>query len=281
MSSWKPPAKIEEVYASLKGNRFENVNKAEADKRSDSEYPAPKTGPFQLYSLATPNGHKVGILLEELGIPYDAHVVNIMTGDQFSDGFLKANPNSKIPAAIDFDGPDGKPIRLFESASIMLYLAKKHNKFWPKDPRLEQECMNWLFWQMAGQGPMTGNFGHFMVYAPANAVDARNYGLARYGMEVKRLANVLNKHLEGRTYMVGEEYTIADMICMPWAFQLFRGYKHPSGVGAREVLSSDQYANIKSWIERLLERPAVQRGLRVCSTSPKPWLDGPMQQAKL
>jgi GST-like protein len=221
----------------------------------------------------------VGILLEELGIPYDAHTVNIQKGDQFSSGFVAANPNSKIPAAIDFDGPDGKPINLFESGSIMLYLCRKYKRFLGKNAREEQECMNWLFWQMAGQGPITGNFGHFMVSAADDEIGARNYGVARYGMEVQRLADVLDKHLKDRTYMVGDGITVADMACMPWARQLFKGFKHKSGVDAREFLSADKYKNMKAWIERLLERPAVQRGLSVCSSSPKPWLS--QQRSKM
>jgi len=269
---WKPPQKVEELSAGIAGNQWQNINRPTAGPRTKSEYPAPKDGPFQLYSLATPNGQKVGILLEELGIPYDAHVVNIGKGDQFSSGFVAANPNSKIPAAIDFDGPGGKPINLFESGSIMIYLCRKYNRFLGNDARQEQECMNWLFWQMAGQGPITGNFGHFMVYAPDNEVGARNYGVARYGMEVQRLTDVLDKHLEGRKYMVGDDITVADMACMPWARQLFTGYQHKSGVDAKQILSADKYKNIKSWIDRLLERPAVQRGIDVCKGSPKPWL---------
>lgn len=270
---WKPPQKVEELYSNTNGNQFASINRPTAGARTQFEYPAPKEGPFQLYSLATPNGFKVSILLEELGIPYDAHVVNIGKGDQFSSGFVAANPNSKIPAATDFDGPDGKPISLFESGSIMLYLCKKHNRFLGKTALEEQQCMNWLFWQMSGQGPMTGNFGHFMVYAPDNEIGARNYGVARYGMEVQRLADVLDKHLEGRTFMVGDDITIADMACMPWARALFEGYKHKSGVGARQFLSADKYKNIKAWLEILGKRPAIQRGFKVCSGGvPKPWL---------
>jgi len=274
-AAWKPPQKVEELYAATSGNQFASINRPTAGVRTKFEYPGPKEGPFQLYSLATPNGHKVGILLEELGIPYDAHVVNIGKGDQFSSGFVAANPNSKIPAAIDLEGPDGKPISLFESGSIMLYLCKKHSRFLGKNAREEQEVMNWLFWQMAGQGPMTGNFGHFMVYAPDKEIGARNYGVARYGMEVQRLADVLDKHLEGRTYMVGDDITIADMACMPWARQLFVGYNHKSGVGARQFLSGEKYKNIKAWVARLEERPTVQRGLSVCAGKPKPWLAQP------
>jgi len=270
---WKPPQKVEELFARTKGNNFASINAPTAGARSEFAYPAPKEGPFQFYSLATPNGQKVGILLEELGIPYDAYVVNIGKGDQFTTGFLAANPNSKIPAAIDHDGPDGKPISLFESGSIMLYLCKKYKRFLGKNPREEQEVMNWVFWQMAGQGPITGNFGHFMVYAPDDEIGARNYGCARYGMEVQRLCDVLDKHLEGREYIVGDDITIADMACMPWANQLNVGYNHKSGVGARQFLTAEKYKNIQAWINRLRERPAVQRGLSVCRGRPKPWLE--------
>jgi GST-like protein len=267
---WKPPQKVEELYNSAYYNQ--GMNRPSAGARTQHDYSSPESGAFQLYSLATPNGHKVGILLEELGIPYDAHVVNIGKGEQFSIGFVTANPNSKIPAAIDFDGPDGKPISLFESGSIMLYLCRKHNRFLGKNAREEQECMNWLFWQVAGQGPTTGNFGHFMVYAPDNEIGARNYGVARYGMEVQRLADVLDKHLEGRTYMVGDDITIADIACMPWANTIFRGMNHKSGIGARQMLSVERYKNIKVWLDMLLERPGFQRGLKVCAGVPKPWL---------
>jgi GST-like protein len=269
---WKPPQKVEELFSRVAGN---TINSPTAGPRTKHEYPSPKEGPLQLYSLATPNGQKVGILLEELGIPYDAHIVNISKGDQFSTGFVAANPNSKIPAATDFDGPDGKPINLFESGSIMLYLCKKYGRFLGQDAHQEQECLNWLFWQMAGQGPITGTLGHFMVSAPDNELGARDYGSARYGMEVQRLADVLDKHLEGRDYMVGDEITIADMACMPWAMYLFKGMKHKSGVDARQLLSADKYTNLKAWIERLLERPAVKRGITVCSNSAKPWLAQP------
>ncbi|CAE6932824.1 yghU [Symbiodinium sp. CCMP2456] len=182
---------------------------------------------LMLYSLATPNGWKVGILLEELGVSYDAHVVNIGAGQQFSSGFVGANPNSKIPALIDHSGPDGKAIAVMEAAAIMIYLVEKQGSdFYPKDARLRCECLQWLFWQTGGQGPMTGNFGHFKVYAPPSEVDARNYGVARYGMEVQRICSVLDRHLAGygdftgnpglrcqgpRQYLVGDSYSISDM----------------------------------------------------------------------
>lgn len=150
-------------------------------------------------------------------------VINIMAGDQFSSGFVSVTPNSKIPAAVDYDGPGGQTVRLTESASIVLYLAKKHGRFFPADPLLQVEVMNWVFWQMAGQGPMSGNFGHFMVYAPADKKETRDYGIARYGMEVQRLCSVLDKHLKGREYMVGDEYSVADIMLFPWFQQLRTG----------------------------------------------------------
>uniref|UniRef100_A0A6B2LER2 Glutathione S-transferase n=1 Tax=Arcella intermedia TaxID=1963864 RepID=A0A6B2LER2_9EUKA len=231
---------------------------------------------FQLYSLGTPNGIKAAIILEELGIDYDAHVINIMTGDQFTSGFVSVNPNSKIPAAVDKEvlNDKGEPLKLFESGSIMLYLADKHKRFIPSDAAHRAEVLNWLFWQMAGQGPMAGNFGHFMVYAPDDKVEARNYGVSRYGMETQRLLSVLDLHLKGRMWMVGEEYTIADMAIFPWVNQLRTGYKHKSGIGAAEFLSVESYGNVIAWANRIAERPAVQRGLTVCTGGKaKPWLE--------
>ena len=218
-------------------------------------------------------GQKVSILLEELGIDYDAHFINIMKGDQFTSGFVAVNPNSKIPALQDKEGPGGAPIHVFESASIMMYLAEKFGRFYPQDPRLKAEVLNWLFWQMSGLGPMCGNFGHFMVYAPADKVEARDYGVGRYGMEVQRLLSVLDQHLASRTYLVGEEFTIADMASFPWVHQLLKGYKHPSGIDANGFLSVEKYTNVIAWVERIRERPAVQRGLTVCTNGHgKPWL---------
>eukprot|EP01040_Poterioochromonas_malhamensis_P006553 gene6555-7057_t len=244
-AEWTPPAKIED------------------------------SAPLQLYSLSTPNGQKVGILLEELGVDYDAHVVNIGKGDQFTSGFVQVNPNSKIPALVDKEGPDGQPINLFESASINLYLAEKYGgRFIPHEPRLRAEMMNWLFWQMGGFGPFLGQLGHFFVHAPADKVEARDYGVARYGMETQRLCSVLDQHLEGRWYMVGDEYTLADIAIFPWFNALRIGFKHSSGVAAKDFLSIDQYKNANARADLILERPAVQRGVTVChfSDGPKPWL---------
>lgn len=184
------------------------------------------------------------------------------------------NPNSKIPAAVDRNGPNGREVKLFESASIMLYFAEKFGQFIPADPVEKAECMNWIFWQMGGLGPMTGNYGHFMVYAPEDKVETRNYGVARYGMEVQRLCSVLDQYLESRTFLVGEKYTLADIVCFPWFNQLRTGYKHPSGVTAKDFLSIDQYKHVNAWADRIIERPAVKRGLQVCRFDGvgKPWL---------
>eukprot|EP01064_Diplonema_japonicum_P007205 TRINITY_DN148_c0_g2_i3.p1 TRINITY_DN148_c0_g2~~TRINITY_DN148_c0_g2_i3.p1 ORF type:complete len:284 (+),score=91.10 TRINITY_DN148_c0_g2_i3:58-909(+) len=277
MASWAPPAKIEDLYAKANGNKWAGINRPTAGARDET--PAEVgTADIQLYSLATPNGWKVGILLEELGVEYDAHVVSIMKGDQFSKGFVGVNPNSKIPCAVDRKGgKDGSTeVHLFESASIMLYFADKFKKFVPPtdDTVARAELMNWLFWQMAGQGPMTGNFGHFFTYAPADKCEARDYGASRYGMEVQRLCSVLDQHLETRPYILGEEYSIADMACFPWFHQIVReeGYKIETN-NACNFLSSTQYKNLMVWYEKILARPAVQRGVKVCSGGvAKPWL---------
>jgi len=272
-AAWRPPAKIEALYASQQGNAFASVNAPTAGPRKQQPLPQ-GSAPLQLYSLATPNGQKISILLEELGVAYDAWPITIAAGEQFTSGFVELNPNSKIPALRDLEGPDNKPLNLFESGAIMLYLAEKFGRFIPRDPRKRAECLCWVFWQVGGQGPMTGNFGHFMVYAPENKHEARDYGVARYGMEVQRLCSVLDRHLsDGRQFIVGEEYTIADMICVTWINTLRRFYEHPSGIGAREFLSIDCYKYINAWADRLFERPAVRRGMRVCSNGVgKPWL---------
>lgn len=201
-------------------------------------------------------------------------VINLLKEEQFTSGFVAINPNSKIPALVDKEGPDGAPIHLFESASIMIYLAEKYGRFLPADTRLKAETMNWLFWQMAGLGPMCGNFGHFFVYAPQNKLEARDYGVARYGMEVQRLLSVLDQHLEGRSYLVGEELTIADFAVFPWVQALSLAFKHPSGVDGFEFLSVSKYVNVLTWYESIVQRPAVQRGIIVCTDGvSKPWLN--------
>eukprot|EP00942_MAST-04A_sp_MAST-4A-sp1_P004583 g4583.t1 len=278
------PTKIEDLFNATAGNNFASVNRPFAGPRTEAALPRGKES-FQLYSLATPNGQKVGILLEELGIPYDAHFV-LINGPQFSTGFIGANPNSKIPCAIDVNGPGGEPIALMESAAIMQYLCEKHPEkdFLPKDPRLKYECMQWLFWQIGTQGPMTGNYGHFMVYAPGDKVETRNYGVARYGMDVMRVCDVLERHLAGfrdmkgghenvgtREYLVGGRYTVADMACYPWAKMLFG--ERPNG-GYNRIHQTptfkfmglhEKYPHLMKWLDRVGSRIGVQRGCAVCS----------------
>jgi GST-like protein len=272
---WTPPEKVEELFAKAGGNRFASINQPTSGARA--EVPLPDTDrPVQLYSLGTPNGIKVGILLEELGVDYDAHKINIMKCEQFNSGFVNVNPNSKIPAAIDKDGPGGEPIHLFESAAIMTYFADKMDRFnFSANARARQEMMQWITFQMANQGPTTGNFGHFFVYAPEDKCETREYGVARYGMEVQRICDVMDKHLEGRAYFVNEEYSVADMALFPWFDQLRKGYVHKSGIAAATFLSVDKYKNLNRWADELLGREAVQRGITVCSwehENTKPWL---------
>lgn len=285
---WVPPAKIEDLYQAVSGNKW-SINRPTAGPRAEKDLPRGEAA-LQLYSLATPNGKKVSILLEELGVAYDAHFISIMDSDQFNSGFVGANPNSKIPAMIDHDFPDGKPLALMESCAIMLHLCEKYNQFLPTDPRLRAECKQWLFWQAAGQGPITGNFGHFMVYAPAGACAARDYGVARYGMDTQRLLDVLERHLAGygdfqggsgmrgegaREYLVGDQYTVADMACYPWVAMLIgTGYDREGQARSFDFLSVEKYSNVMSWADRLKTRPQVQRGCTVCSGGKgKPWLD--------
>lgn len=273
---WSPPAKIEDLYSKTAGNMFAAINSPTAGARLEKDLPV-GNAPIQLYSLATPNGQKASIILEELGIDYDAHVVHIGKGEQFTSGFVAVNPNSKIPALVDREGPGGESVNLFESGAIVLYFAEKYKRFLPEDPRLKAEVMNWVFWQMGCQGPFTGQFGHFFVYGPGNAHAPRDYGTSRYGMEAQRLCSVLDQHLATRTYMVGEEYTIADIMIFPWVNLLYTGYKHSSGIGANEFLSMDQYKNLKVWADRIGAREAVKRGLQVChwENGAKPWLNAP------
>ena len=276
---WVPPAIIEDLFAATGGNQFAAINSPKSGARDDKEVPT-GSAPIQLYSLGTPNGIKVSILLEELEelglLSYDAHTINIGKGEQFSAGFTRINPNGKIPCAVDLEGPGGEPIHLFESAGICLYFTEKYDRFLPKDFRLKTEVMNWVFWQMGGQGPFCGQFGHFFVYAPGDKFETREYGTARYGMEVQRLMDVMDKHLHGKSYLVGEEYTLADIICYPWVRQIRIGYPHKSGIKANEFLSIDKYSNLLAWADRIAARPAVVRGVQVNgwsdANSPKPWL---------
>jgi len=236
------------------GGAIGGMNRPTAGKRFEAELPRGEHG-LQLYSLATPNGQKVTILLEELGVDYDAYTINIMELQQFGSAFVDINPNSKIPALLDYSVGDGKaePLRLFESASILLYLAEKEGKFLPKDFRKKTECMNWLMWQMGTAPYLGGGFGHFYKYAPLKI----EYAIDRFSMEAKRIVDVLDKHLEGKEYVCDDEYTIADMAIFPWIKCLDTGYS------ATEFLQLNEYTNVQRWIQKLESREAVKRGMRV------------------
>jgi GST-like protein len=209
------------------------------------------SNPLQLYSLATPNGQKVSIALEEMQLNYDAFTVDIRKNDQFTDWFKEINPNSKIPALVDREGPDGKELKIFESGAILTYLAEKTGKFLPTGAK-RWEVLEWVFWQMAGFGPMLGQMGHFTKYAPEQVP----YAINRYTQESKRLFAVLEKQLEGKEY-VCEEYSIADMAIFPWARGVAKFY------GQEKFDAMGEIPNVKQWIERVEKRPAVQKGLTV------------------
>lgn len=211
---------------------------------------------IQLYSLATPNGQKIGIALEEMGLSYDAHLIDINKGDQFTEEYKKINPNSKIPSIVDLDGPNGKPISIMESGAILIYLAEKTGKFLPKNLALRCQTLQWLFWQVAGVGPMFGQFGHFHVFAK-DKCDAP-YPEERYTKEVKRLLAVLDTQLMEGPYLVGSEFTIADIAILTWVNALDVVYK------SRDYLKMEEFNNVNSWLKHCLDRPAVQRGLLVC-----------------
>jgi GST-like protein len=204
-----------------------------------------QTKPIEVYYWPTPNGWKISIMLEELGIPYDIKYVNIGAGDQFKPEFLKIAPNNRMPAIIDPEGPDGKPISVFESGAILQYLGRKFSRFYPEDERGRVEVDQWLMWQMGGLGPMAGQTHHFRVYAPEKVP----YAIDRYTNEVNRLYGVLNKQLEDRDFIAGN-YSIADMACIGWA-QLWE----------RQGQDIKQFPNMAAWINRMKERPAVQTGL--------------------
>lgn len=215
--------------------------------------------PIELYSLATPNGQKIGIALEEMEIPYTAHTINIMKGDQHKPEFLAVNPNGKIPAIIDPQGDNGKPLAIFESGAILMHLAKISGKFLPQEPKAYSETVQWLFFQVGGVGPMFGQFGHFFKYA-GDKCD-HPYPLERYKTETIRLLGVIDKHLATRTYLADEQYTIADMATMPWVNGLSVFYK------ADEILGLNSFKNIERWKKALLDRPKTQKGLKVTAIS--------------
>ncbi len=219
-----------------------------------SRWPPAHPDRIQLYSLATPNGKKAAIALEEVGLPYEAHRINIMAGDQFDPEFVRLNPNSKIPTLLDPNGPGGEPIAIMESGAILHYLARRTGKLLPTDPRGENEVLQWLFFQVGHVGPMLGQFGHFYKFAKGKTDD---YGQKRYGAEVTRLLGVIEKRLADRDYLVGE-YTIADIATVPWiaALDFYEG-KHYVGYA--------DFPRVDAWVQRVLARPAVQRGLEVCA----------------
>ncbi|MGN6147125.1 MAG: glutathione S-transferase N-terminal domain-containing protein [Rhizomicrobium sp.] len=218
-------------------------------------WPAQHPDRIQLYSLPTPNGVKVSIMLEETGLPYEPHLVDFGTNDQHSPEFLSLNPNGKIPAILDPGGPGGKPLALFESGAILLYLAEKSGKFLPKDAAQRYETIEWLMFQMGGIGPMFGQLGFFHKFAGKDYEDKRPRD--RYVAESKRILSVLEKRLTDREWIMGGEYTIADIATLGWVRNLIGFY------GAREIMEYDALKAVPAWLERGLARPAVQRGLEI------------------
>ena len=240
------------------GGQFANINRPVAGATHDKPLPVGKH-PLQVYSLATPNGVKVTVMLEELlalghsGAEYDAWLINIRDGDQFGSGFVGANPNSKIPALVDHSTPT--PTRVFESGSILLYLAEKFGAFLPKDPAKRTEALNWLFWQMGSAPYLGGGFGHFYAYAPVKI----EYCIDRFAMEVKRQLDVLDRQLAAHEYMAGDEYSIADMAIWPWYGALASGVIYEAG----EFLQVQDYTHVQRWTKQIAARPAAKRGRMV------------------
>ena len=242
------------------GGRFANINRPISGSTHEKDLPVGKH-PLQLYSLATPNGVKVTVMLEELlalghsGAEYDAWLVNIQEGEQFGSGFVAANPNSKIPAIMDHTN-SGDPVRIFESGAILLYLAEKFGAFLPQDPKARTETINWLFWQM-GAGPyLGGGFGHFYAYAPMKI----EYAIDRFAMEVKRHLDLLDKQLAEHEYIAGSDYSIADMAIWPWYGAVVAGVIYGESA---IFLEADSYKNLIRWTNQIAERPAVKRGRMV------------------
>lgn len=240
------------------GGRFANINRPIAGPTHDKDLPVGKH-PLQLYSLATPNGVKVTVMLEELlelghsGAEYDAWLIRINEGDQFGSGFVSANPNSKIPALVDHSGP--KPVRVFESGAILVHLAEKFGAYLPTDPAARAEVLSWLFWQMGSAPYLGGGFGHFYAYAPFKI----EYAIDRFAMEVKRQLDVLDRRLAESEYLGGSEYTIADIATWPWYGALVKGLIYEAG----EFLSVHEYKNVQRWTDAIAARPAVKRGRMV------------------
>ena len=261
-STYVPPAVWK--WDKKNGGRFANINRPIAGPTHDKELPIGRH-PLQLYSLATPNGIKVTVMLEELlalghgGAEYDAWLIKISEGEQFGSGFVAVNPNSKIPALLDRSQP--KPIRVFESGAILLYLAEKFDAFLPADLASRAECLSWLFWQM-GSAPYRGGFGHFYAYAPTKI----EYAIDRFAMEVKRQLDVLDRRLAQSPYLAGADYTIADIAVWPWYGGLVQGRLYE----AAEFLQVQEYANVRRWADSIAQRPAVQRGRKVNSLRGEP-----------
>jgi GST-like protein len=247
------------------GGQFANINRPIAGATQEKVLPVGRH-PLQLYSLGTPNGVKVTIMLEELlalgrsGAEYDAWLINIMNGDQFGSGFVAVNPNSKIPALLDRSGE--RPVRVFESGAILLYLAEKFQAYLPANLGARAECLSWLFWQMGSAPFLGGGFGHFYAYAPMKI----EYAIDRFAMEVKRQLDVLDRRLGESEYIAGDSYTIADMAIFPWYGGLVKGWLY----SAAEFLSVDEYKNLQRWASMLSARPAVQRGRMVNRTFGEP-----------
>jgi GST-like protein len=246
------------------GGKFATTNRPIAGPTHDKELPVGRH-PFQLYSLATPNGQKVTIMFEELlaaghrGAEYDAWLIRI-NGEQFGSGFVNVNPNSKIPALVDRSGP--KPFRIFESGSILLHLAEKFGAFLPEDTPTRAECLSWLFWQMGSAPYLGGGFGHFYAYAPFKI----EYAIDRFAMETKRQLDVLDRRLADNEYLAGDQYTIADIAVFPWYGGLAQGLLYSGG----EFLSVQDYKNVQRWTAAIASRPAVKRGRMVNRVSGDP-----------
>jgi GST-like protein len=254
MSTDYTPPKVW-TWNKANGGRFANINRPIAGPTHDKELPVGKH-PMQLYSLGTPNGQKVTIMLEELlalgktGAEYDAWLIKIGDGDQFGSGFVAANPNSKIPALVDRSG--SKPIRVFESGAILVYLAEKFGTLLPTEPAARAECLSWLFWQMGSAPYLGGGFGHFYAYAPTKI----EYAIDRFAMEAKRQLDVLERRLGESKFLGGNDYTIADIAVWPWYGGLAKGLLY----GAKEFLAVHEYKNVNRWADEIGARPAVKRG---------------------
>ena len=254
--TYTPPAVW--IWNTGNGGQFANINRPIAGPTHDQDLPVGRH-PFQLYSLATPNGVKVTVMLEELlalghsGAEYDAWLIPINEGNQFGSGFVSANPNSKIPALVDRSGPT--PIRVFESGAILVHLAEKFGTFMPTAGAAHAACWSWLFWQMGSAPYLGGGFGHFYAYAPSKV----EYAIDRFAMEVKRQLDVLDRHLADNEYMAGHDYSIADMAIWPWYGALAKGLLYEAG----EFLQVQDYTHVQRWTDVIAARPAVQRGRMV------------------